>query len=87
MEKFKFEERLRRNDKHDAWLAELATPLWRIALAALYLSTGRCLPPEAKARGVFFGFCDEHGNRCPRDLATHVGWTVTPAPAPEVPGC
>lgn len=81
LEPFQFAETLPRSAKHDEFISQLATPLWRIALAALYLSSGRLLPDEAKKRGAFFGFCDAQGNRCRRDQATHVGWSVVPPDA------
>jgi len=63
---------------------------WRVALAGLYLSTGRCIPEEAKRRGCYFGFCNASGERVTdvkvtadgsgvasvASPATHVGWTV-----------
>lgn len=47
-----------------------------MARAALYLSTGRFLPQEAKRASWRFGFCDEAGRCTPAATATHVGWTV-----------
>lgn len=73
-----FDERLLRSEKHDRLIEGLATPHWRIALAALYLSTGRCLPDEAKRQGCYFGYCDAEGNLAPKAEATHVGWMVAP---------
>lgn len=82
-EAFCFAEVLPRSDKHDRFLAQLQTPAWRIALAALYLSSGRFLPDEAAQRGVYYGFCNAAGDRCPMEQATHVGWSIVPPDAPE----
>lgn len=52
-------------------------PLFML-LAALYLSTGRYTPPEAKrSRYVGFGFCDAAGTHVETLAdATHIGWTL-----------
>jgi hypothetical protein len=64
-----------RSDRRDHILVELVTPMWKFALANLYLTTGRTLPDEAKRDGCVFGFCDERGVQQPKATATHVGWT------------
>ena len=63
----------------DAVLEGLVGPLWRFALYALYLSTGRSIPHAAKqTTGVSFGYCDAAGELRPKAEATHVGWTLDP---------
>lgn len=72
----KFEEVWPRTPERDALLIDLGSSVWRIALAALYLSTGRCIPEDAKKKGAYFGFCNEVGEQQPKKEATHLGWTV-----------
>ena len=65
-------------DKIDRAIADLRdSNLARMALPALYLSTGRYMPDEAKrAREVLSGFCDAAGKPTPKADATHVGWSL-----------
>lgn len=67
-----------RTDKIDRAIADLRdSNLARMALPALYLSTGRYMPDEAKrAREVLSGFCDAAGKPTPKADATHVGWSL-----------
>lgn len=87
----RFEEVWPRSASRDDLLVRLGLPgQWRMALAGLYLSTGRLVPEEARRRGCYFGFCAADGSRV-ADVrvsgdgagcavvvspATHVGWTV-----------
>lgn len=68
-----------RDGRRDDLLVDLVTPAWKFALAGLYLTTGRCIPDEAKRDGCVFGFCDARGVQQPKATATHIGWTVEPA--------
>lgn len=87
----KFEEVWPRSASRDDLVVRLGLPgFWRVALAGLYLSTGRYMPEEAKRRGCYFGFCGADGVRVTdvrvsaggggeavvSSPATHVGWTV-----------
>lgn len=67
-----------RTDRRDQLLVDLVTPAWKFALVALYLTTGRAMPDEAKRDGCVFGYCDGRGVQQPKASATHVGWTVEP---------
>ena len=50
--------------------------LW--CLSALYLTTGRYIPQEAKvAREIRLGFCDQAGNPVSQSDATHIGWSLS----------
>jgi hypothetical protein len=71
-----------RTEHRDRLLADLATPQWYLALAALYLETGRYMPAEAKRGkvGVYFAYCDASGLQQPKCDATHIGWTLDPWP-------
>lgn len=87
----RFEEVWPRTLERDSFIVKLGLPgQWLFALAALYLTTGRCIPEEAKRRGCYFGLCDADGERVAdvrvsrggdgavlvESPATHVGWTV-----------
>ncbi len=67
-----------RSETRDKAIADLHDPaLARLALPALYLSTGRYTPDEAKrAKTVMFGFCDAAGKIKAKADATHVGWSL-----------
>jgi hypothetical protein len=76
-----------RDDHRDRMLRDLVVPSrWKFALVALYLSTGRHMPDEAKRHGCVFGFCDARGVQRPKVSATHIGWTVEPV-RDSLPGC
>lgn len=75
-----------RTDRRDQLLVALVTPAWKFALVALYLTTGRVLPDEAKRDGCVFGYCDGRGVQQPKASATHVGWTVEPGGEERVRG-
>ena len=48
------------------------------ALYALYISSGRYVPAEAKAATGFIAhYCDEQGRVQIYEKATHIGWDVT----------
>jgi len=79
-----FDEKLPRSEKHDRFIEDMATRAWKFALAALYLSSGRCIPEEAKRPVAFFGYCDAEGRHVPKAEATHVGWTIAPPPEPQI---
>ena len=70
-----------RTAQRDDLLIALAGSAWRLALAALYLSTGRYMPDAAKREGCSFGFCDADGHLMAEPNATHIGWTVGPVTA------
>lgn len=87
----RFEEVWPRTPERDDLVVRLGVAgFWRVALAGLYLSTGRCIPEEAKRCGCYFGFCGADGSRVTdvkvsgdgigcavvASPATHVGWTV-----------
>lgn len=74
----KFESVLPRDQVDDDDIARLKSSTWRMVVAALYLRTGRYIPDEAKARGVWFGYCDAEGNQLGRAdaSATHFGWSA-----------
>ena len=78
----KFEEVMERDEDTESLLADLTTPLWRIALTRLYLKKGRYIPDTAKRHGCSFGFCDADGNQVEMAKATHIGWTAGPAKEP-----
>lgn len=67
-----------RTEQRDKAIADARdSSLVRMALPALYLSTGRYVPDEAKkAREVLSGFCDAAGKPTPKADATHVGWSL-----------
>lgn len=65
-----------RTTERDDLLLSLGRSTWPLALAHLYLSTGRYMPEAAKREGCFYGFCDAQGHMMPKKDATHVGWTV-----------
>ena len=65
-----------RTEERDDLLLTLSRSTWRLALARLYLSTGRSMPDAAKRDGCSFGFCDAQGNLKAKADATHIGWTV-----------
>lgn len=66
-----------RSEERDGLLLSLGRSTWPLALASLYLSTGRYMPDAAKRHGCSFGFCDAQGNLKAKADATHIGWTVS----------
>ena len=65
-------------------LTDCFGPMAQVALASLYLRSGRYMPALAKARGVYLGLCDAVGMRVEDNrTATHIGITAGDADVME----